>query len=696
MSATIGVEHRSRPAYVYVRQSTLAQVRHNQESTQRQYALRDKALALGWTLPTIRTLDRDLGVSGAQMAGREDFKTLVAEVSMGQVGAVFALEVSRLARSNLDWHRLLELCALTHTLVIDADGCYDPADFNDGLLLGLKGTMAQAELHFLRGRLLGGKLNKAQKGELRHPLPVGYAYDDHNRVVMDPDAEVCGAIALAFHVFLETGSAYAVVQRFAQRGLRFPKRSYGGAWDGKLVWGNLTHGRVLGLLKNPCYAGTYTYGRYQYRRQITPQGEVSKHTQRVAMSQWRVNLPAHHAGYLTWEEFLANQDRLAKNRTNAGEPILNGPAREGLALLQGLMLCGTCGHALTLRYRGNGGLYPVYLCSGQRRDARATRDCMTLRCDVLDAAIATKALQALKPAQLELALATLQELEMRDQSVLRQWQMRLERAEYETALAERRYQEVDPSQRLVAATLERRWNDTLLSLEDVKKQYADFEQQKARVATPEQKAKVLALAQDLPRLWHAPTTQARERKRMLRLLIKDITVEKQHGARHAILHIRWQGGACDDVNVELPRPRAEVIRYPEPIIARIRDLARTLTDQQIVAELGRLGELSATGRRHTMHTIRWIRWKYRIPAPSLKRAEELTVQELAGRLGVLPGVVYYWAKRGMIQGRRINNGSPLWITIDEIKLKELRDRVSRSRKMQKQPNAQMLAERGAV
>ena len=696
MSATIGVEHRSRPAYVYVRQSTLAQVRHNQESTERQYALRDKALALGWTPPTIRTLDRDLGVSGAQMAGREDFKMLVADVSMGQVGAVFALEVSRLARSNLDWHRLLELCALTDTLVIDADGCYDPADFNDGLLLGLKGTMAQAELHFLRGRLLGGKLNKAQKGELRHPLPVGYAYDDQNRVVMDPDAEVCGAIALAFHVFLETGSAYAVVQRFAQRTLRFPKRSYGGAWDGKLVWGNLTHGRVLGLLKNPCYAGTYTYGRYQYRRQITTQGEVSKHTQRVAMSEWRVNLPAHHEGYITWEEFLANQDRLAKNRTNAGEPILNGPAREGLALLQGLMLCGTCGHALTVRYRGNGGLYPVYLCSGQRRDARATRDCMTLRCDLLDAAIAIKALQALKPAELELALATLQELEMRDQAVLRQWQMRLERAEYEAALAERRYQEVDPSQRLVASTLERRWNETLLSLEDLKKQYADFEQQKARVATPEQKAKVLALAQDLPRLWHAPTTQARDRKRMLRLLIKDITVEKQHGARHAILHIRWQGGACGDVKVDLPPPRAEAIRYPESIIARVRDLARTLTDQQIVAELGRVGELSPTGRRHTMHTIRWIRWKYRIPAPTLKRPEEVTVQELAVRLRVSPGVVYYWAKRGMIESRRINDGSPVWITLDEITLQELRNRVSRSKKMRKQPNMQELAERGAV
>jgi len=692
MSAVISEQHRRRPAYIYVRQSTLAQVRHNQESTERQYALREKALSLGWSPATVRTLDRDLGVSGAQSAGREDFKTLVADVSMGQVGAVFALEVSRLARSNLDWHRLLELCALTGTLVIDADGCYDPADFNDGLLLGLKGTMAQAELHFLRGRLLGGKLNKAQKGELRHPLPVGFAYDDQDRVVMDPDAEVRGAIALAFHVFLETGSAYAVVQRFAQRALRFPKRSYGGAWDGKLVWGNLTHSRVLGLLKNPCYAGTYTFGRYQYRRQITAQGEVSKHTQRVAMSEWRVNLPAHHEGYITWEEFLANQVRLAKNRTNAGEPILNGPAREGLALLQGLMLCGTCGHALTVRYRGNGGLYPVYLCSGQRRDAKATRDCMSLRCDLLDAAIAARVLQTLKPAELELALATLQELEMRDQAMFRQWQMRLERAEYEAALAERRYEEVDPSQRLVASTLERRWNESLMSLEELKKQYADFEQKKARVATPEQKAKVLALAENLPRLWNAPTTEARDRKRMLRLLIKDITVEKQHGEWHAIMHIRWQGGACTDVHVDLPRPRAEAIRYPEPIIARVRELARTLTDPQIVAELNQLGELSATGQRHTIHTIKWIRWKYRIPAPKLKRPGEMTVQELAERLGVLPGVVYYWAKRGVIESRRLNGGSPVWISLDDAKMQELRNRVSRSCKMQKQHKVQNLAE----
>jgi hypothetical protein len=350
------------------------------------------------------------------------------------------------------------------------------------------------------------------------------------------------------------------------------------------------------------------------------------------------------------------------------------------------MLCGTCGHALTVRYRGNGGLYPVYICSGQRRDARATRDCMSMRCDLLDAAIAAKALQALKPAQIELALAVLHELEGRDQALFQQWRMRLERAEYEAALAERRYEEVDPAQRLVASTLERRWNEALLSLEELKRQYAEFEQQKARVATPEQKAKVLALAEELPRLWHAPTTQARDRKRILRLLIKDIIVEKRSEPKQAILHIRWQGGTCSDVFVDLPRPRAEAIRYPEPIVAHVRDLARTLTDRQIVAELNRLGELSATGRRHTLHTIRWIRWKHRIPAPSLKRPEELTVNELAARLGVLPGVVYYWAKRGMVEARRLNGGSPVWITLDDVKMQQLRDRVSRSRKMQKQPN----------
>jgi DNA invertase Pin-like site-specific DNA recombinase len=612
------------------------------------------------------------------MVGREDFKTLVAEVSMGQVGAVFALEVSRLARSNLDWHRLLELCALTETLVIDEDGCYDPADFNDGLLLGLKGAMAQAELHFLHARLQGGKLNKAKKGELRFPVPVGLGYDEQGRIILDPDVEVQGVVSLVFRLFRETGSAFGVMQRFAEKALRFPKRSYGGAWDGKIIWGQLTHSRVLSMLKNPSYAGMYVFGRFQYRRHISPEGGVQKRIQAVAMSDWRVSLKDHHEGYITLEEFFKNQERLEKNRTNGEETLLAGPAREGLALLQGLLLCGTCGKALTVRYTGNGGIYPCYLCNRLRRDGLASKDCMSFRCDLLDGAIGKEVLTALQPAEIELALAALQELESRDRTISRQWQMRLERAEYEAALAERRYQEVDPSQRLVAGTLERRWNDALLQLEDLKKQATEFLRQEARVATPEQKAKVLALAKDLPRVWHAPTTQAKDRKRMLRLLIKDITVEKPFHPKQLLAHIRWQGGACSDICVQLPPNIADRVRYPAAVVDRVRHLAQSLPDGEVADRLNQEGQVSALGKPFTGSMIQWIRYRYQIPKASLARPEELTVQQVAERLRVSPNVVYYWIDRGVIQARRLNAGSPYWITLNETDEQRLQDWIRNS------------------
>uniref|UniRef100_UPI0025F93F17 recombinase family protein n=1 Tax=uncultured Lamprocystis sp. TaxID=543132 RepID=UPI0025F93F17 len=548
MSAQITSQHLQRPAYIYVRQSTLGQVHHHRESTERQYALREKALALGWAAEAIRVLDGDLGLSGAHSTHREDFKTLVAEVSMDHVGAVLALEVSRLARSNADWQRLLELCALTHTLVIDADGCYDPSDFNDGLLLGLKGTMAQAELHFLRARLLGGKRNKAAKGELRSPLPVGLVYDQEGTIVLDPDAEVRGAIALVFRLFHETGSAYAVVQQFVKAGLRFPKRAYGGAWDGRLLWGRLSHARVLGLLKNPAYAGAYVFGRDQYRRTLNAQGEVATTIAAVPMTDWRVNLQQHHEGYIDWEEFLANQARLARNCTHGEASVLSGPAREGLALLQGLLICGQCGRRVTVRYQGSGGVYPTYRCSGRRRDGLQTRDCLAVRCALLDAAVVEQVLAVLQPAELQLALTALEQLETRDAAVTRQWQLRLERADYEVQLAERRYTEVDPANRLVAATLEERWNQALQRLAELHAQVAQVQQQQVRVATPAQRDQVLALAVDFPRLWAAPTTPAKDRKRLLRLLIQDVTVERC-APKQLLLHIRWQGGACSDAPV---------------------------------------------------------------------------------------------------------------------------------------------------
>jgi DNA invertase Pin-like site-specific DNA recombinase len=678
MNTKITQSHQSKPAYIYVRQSTLAQVRHNQESTERQYALQDKALALGWPQRSIRVLDRDLGMSGAQITGREDFKTLVADVSMSQVGAVFALEVSRLARSNLDWHRLLELCALTHTLVIDADGCYDPGDFNDGLLLGLKGTMAQAELHFLRGRLLGGKLNKAQKGELRFPLPVGFCYDDQGRTVVDPDDEVRGAVQLVFRLFQETGSAYAVVQRFAQDGLRFPKRAYGGAWAGKLIWGRLSHGRVLTLIRNPSYAGTYVFGRYQYAKSITPEGEVRKNMRAVPMPDWRVHLPEHHEGYITVEEFDQNRQRLAHNRTNGEGTVLSGPAREGLALLQGLLLCGTCGRSLTMRYQGNGGIYPIYECNWRRREGLATKNCLDVRTDLLDDAICDEVFKALKPAELELALAALNELEQRDQAIMRQWQMRIERAEYECALAERRYEEVDPSNRLVAASLERRWNEALLHLDKVKAEAAAFQNQKARVVTPEQKSKILALARDLPRVWRAATTQAKDRKRMLRLLIRDITVEKLPDTRQVVLHVRWQGGPCSDTTVELPRRIADRLRYPPQIVDRVRELSHQLSDPQIAEAMNQQGLHSSRGLPFTLAMIKWIRYRYAIPSVCLKRAEELTVQQLADRLAVSIHFVHYWIKHGVIEARQLDGRGPWWITITDQQEQELHDRVRKS------------------
>ncbi|MBA0083604.1 MAG: recombinase family protein, partial [Acidobacteria bacterium Pan2503] len=380
------------------------QVRFNQESTERQYNQANKAKSMGWSPEQIRILDRDLGQSGARATNREDFKTLVSDVAMGQVGAIFSLEASRLARSNQDWHRLLELCAITSTLVIDEDGCYDPAEFNDGLVLGMKGTFAQAELHIIRARLHGGKLNKAHKGELHFPLPVGLVFDD-DKIALDPDQEVQGAVRTVFELFERESSAYAVVQRFQGLGLRFPRRSYGGAWDGKLLWGRLTHSRVLGILANPSYAGTYVFGRHQACKQIGPTGEIHTQSHRMPQSEWRVVIPDHHPGYITWDQFLANRHRLAANRTNC--EVLAGPAREGLCLLQGILICGICGRRLSVRYTGNGGLYPIYQCNWKHREALSRHACMNVAAKPLDAAVANRLVTAVTPLTIKLALEAL-------------------------------------------------------------------------------------------------------------------------------------------------------------------------------------------------------------------------------------------------------------------------------------------------
>lgn len=683
MVSKIQERHRQRQAYVYIRQSTMGQVRFHQESTERQYRLQEKALDCGWPAGRIQILDRDLGLSGADSTQRIDFQKLMTDVGQGRVGAVLALEASRLARSSLDWHRLIQICALADTLVIDEDGCYDPSDFNDGLLLGLKGTLAQAELHFLRARLQGGKLNKARKGELRSPLPVGFTYDADNRIVLDPDQQVQGAVRLIFALFRQTGSAYAVVQHFARHRLQFPKRAYGGLWNGQLIWGRLSHGRVLGLLKNPCYAGVYVFGRYRYRKQILADGRIRSRMIAVAPDDWLVTIHDHHEGYLSWEDYLYNGKLLDQNRTNREETLLSGPAREGLALLQGLLLCARCGRKLVVRYTGNGGSYPVYQCTWQRREGLSDRSCLSVRCEILDQFIAKRVLEVLEPAQLELAIRAVDELEQREQTLLGQWRMRLERADYEAQLAQRRYEEVDPSNRLVAATLESRWNERLEQLEQVRRQYQDFKNEKTQLVTLEQKKRALALAQDFPRLWNAPTTSGKDRKRMLRLLIRDISVEKMDHSRQLMLHLRWQGGQCEDLSVELPPKIADQLRYPDSVVTRVRELARQHSDGQIAALLDQEGQLSAKGKKFTASMIKWIRYRHQIPRANQKHPHELTVNQAAERFGVRPSVVYYWIERELLPARRLNGGAPYWITLTGEIEETLREWVGNSSRIQK-------------
>lgn len=673
-------EHLAKKAYVYVRQSTLGQVLHHQESTSRQYALKDKALSLGWNENQTRTLDRDLGMSGAQSQSRKDFKTLLADVSLGEVGAVLALEASRLARSNTDWHRLIELCSLTGTLILDEDGVYDPADFNDALLLGIKGTMSAAELHFLRGRLQGGKRNKAERGELRFPLPVGLDWDDAGGIVLDPDEEVQGVVRMVFRCFQEVGSAYGVAHRFAEKGLRFPKRAYGGVWDGKLIWGHLTDSRALNILKNPAYAGVYVFGRFRCVKEILQEGQIRQRVREMPRDSWLVEIQNHHEGYVTWNEFLANQDRLQRNRTHRPETILPQAARDGLALLQGLLVCGKCGRRLTVRYRGNGGIYPIYECNWLKRQGRAKKSCMTIPCPPLDQRVAERVLEAVDADQLQLALAAQEELTSRDSSLRRQWEMRLQRTQYEADLAQRRYEQVDPENRLVAASLERRWNASLVQVDEVRRQMEEFCRRQTRTFTPEQRRKILGLADDFPRLWRAESTSFKDKKRLLRLLVEDITVERGDG-REVRLHVRWSGGACEDLPVTLPAKVQDRLRYPAERIGEIRHLATEHTDAEIAELLNGQGKRSSRGKRFTAKMIGWIRYKHRIPAVELKRSHELTVAEVAVQFGVSHGVVYYWIDRDILPARQQVPGRPYWITLTEEKASELRDWVQSSKRI---------------
>src|SRR6266566_2832506 len=522
----IQLDHLDRDALIYVRQSSLMQVRDNTASTMRQYDLVQRALSLGWIREHIHVIDQDQAHSGSSTIGRDGFQSLVAEVGLKHCGAILSLEVSRLARSCSDWYHLLEICALTDTLVIDEEGIYDPGCYNDRLLLGFKGTMSEAELHWLRQRLLGGKLTKAEQGELRFRLPVGLVYDLTGKVVLDPDKEVQAAVRLVFALFEQYGSALAVVKHFTVQHLRFPERLWQRTQKGELVWEPLRCGRVLSLLHNPFYAGTYVYGRTKTRRHALPGEEprIKGRTRQVKREDWPIVLLDAHPGYITWEQFGRNQQVLDENRTWRPEER-RGAAREGSALLQGIVLCGVCGRRMNVRYLSDSTI-PSYECR-QAHAQLAEKTCQTMRGDGIDQMVAACFLEAIQPAHLAVSLSTLDHLEARAKQLDRQWQLRLERAQYEADLARRRYTAVDPENRLVARSLERDWNEKLAELEQLHREYATVPKPTALVLTDSQREQIRRLAHELPTIWHASTTSQAERKQLLRYLIKDVTLSKR-------------------------------------------------------------------------------------------------------------------------------------------------------------------------
>lgn len=643
-TAKITSSHLSRLAIVYVRQSTVAQVRQNTESTNRQYGLAGTAAELGWMAEQIVVVDADLGVSGRFGSERDGYRQIVARMCLGEVGAVFGLEVSRFGRSNADLTRLMELARLTDTLLIDVDGVYDLASVNDRILLGLKGQMSEIELHFLLGRLHGAKLTAAHRGELRHPLPVGFVYDEDNTIVKDPDEQVQGAVADLFAEFHRTGSALGVMRAFAETGRLFPQRAWGGAWAGKLKWGKLTHARVLQALKNPTYAGVYTFGKTRDVRQVQPDGSVRTSRRRRARDEWTVLIEDHHDGYVSWPQYLATEAKLAANNTQQRAR----PVREGTALCQGIICCGVCGGRVGTRYDRRDRKVS-YTC--QIKDSARTSQCRTVAASTVDDAVSTLLLNTITPEQIAVTLAAADEVVERHTRTHRAAELAVQRARYDADRAERAFSNVEPENRLVARTLESRWEAKLAALAEAETALVTAQSTKPPLPA---KDSLQALAADLPRLWHAETTSPRDRKRLLRTLIADVTLLPEPDPHTVRVGVRWHTGATDELSIARPGPG----RTPNAAVELMRRHGPTHTSAQLAELLNAAGLTSGKGKPYTAANVASLRHVYKIYGPRTVAVGdgEVSVKQAAAELGIPADAVYNWLRLGQVPARRGPSG----------------------------------------
>jgi DNA invertase Pin-like site-specific DNA recombinase len=650
-ASKVTAAHLARTALLYVRQSSLKQVIHNTESALRQYDLRGKATALGWDADQITVIDIDQGQSGASAADREGFQQLVAEVSLGRAGIVLGLECSRLARNNADWHQLLELCAMTGTLICDEDGLYDPRSFNDRLVLGMKGQISEAELHFIKARLRGGQISKARRGELILPLPVGLVYDPAGKVILDPDTAIQGALRHLFTTFEATGSATAVVKTFRAAGLLFPWRHQKGPRKGEIDWQPLRHHAVLRVLHNPRYAGAFTYGRTTH--QAWPGGKDS--ARKLPRDQWTSFIPGAHPGYITLGQYEANIAKLAANAAAHGRDRATGPPREGNALLQGIIICGRCGTRMTVRYHHRRGAdWPDYLC--QRDGIENARPiCTAIPGAGLDQAIGQLLLGSLTPLAAEAALQVSAELEHRAAEADALRAAHVDRARYHADLARRRYLAVDPANRLVAGTLEADWNTALRALNDAQETYDKARREHAGQLTDTQKTRIGQLVTDLPAIWNDPATPARERKRIARLLLTDVTVTRTSDTITA--HVRLAGGQHHTLTLPVPKTGPEARRTPPEVLTAINELLGQHTTGEIAGILNRRGLHSGTSEPFHRLIVDHIVRAYRIPTRRhrLRSQGMLTLAETAAAHGVTNNTIKAWRRAGIVTGTRYND-----------------------------------------
>jgi DNA invertase Pin-like site-specific DNA recombinase len=667
----IKLSHTPRAAYVYIRQSTPGQVEPNRESTARQYALADRAYQLGWAKEHVVIVDEDLGLSGSGADKRSGFARLTSEVALTHVGIVLGLEVSRLARNNADWYRLLELCGITDTLIGDCDGVYHPALLNDRLLLGLKGTMSEAELHIIRARLGGGIRNKAARGELRRGLPVGLVWGDQDgEVLFHPDEAVTGAIRTVFERFAEFGSARRVWLWFRSESLSFPLQTVPAGMPGPIRWVTPTYHALHQVLTNPVYAGAYTYGKTRFERYVDEQGAVRKRIRHLPMEQWAVLIPDHPPGFIDWATFQANQARLDSN-TRPKPHQAGGAVREGSALLQGIVTCGHCGRRLMTHYRGRNST-PGYHCAG--KDLVNGRGVYGLNIGglAIEQAVASAFLEAITPATIEAVQLSVGQLQANHDAALSQWRLEVERARYEAERAERRYRTVEPENRLVARGLETEWENRLRDLSKAEMELRRREQQQPSTISPEPLKRIQMLGSDIRLVWSATTTTDRDRKELLRTLLEEVILNLKRAEGRAHLTLRWRGGAFTTLDVPVPRFKPMGPRTDEDTISLLPRLAALYPDEVIAGILNRQGRKTATGERFTANQIGSLRRYRNIPRfqPSNEppRGELVSIRKAAQMLGMNTSSIHRWLADGFIAGEQVTPGAPWQIRItDEVR-----------------------------